>query len=86
MVMTLDHLTSLELHCTDEVLYAQYHKRTNALIQCIHDAPSLEKLAFADRAAVHIADIEKLHAAATKLKHMELMNVGIPVGEVDQKY
>lgn len=61
--------------CDENHTTTQRRDRTQALIQAIHNAPSLEKLVFANEAVVKIEDIESLHAAATRLKHLELISI-----------
>lgn len=46
------------------------------MIQAIHNAPLLTKLVLVE-AAIMIADLEDLHASATKLKNVEFLDVGI---------
>lgn len=66
-LLTFDHLTSLELSCDYAADTNQRSERTRALIKAINNTPPLEKLVYTN-AAVKIADMENLHAAATKLK------------------
>lgn len=73
-----DYLTSLEL----SFIYARIPStskrliRTQALVQAIHNAPSLETLKFND-AALKILDVESIHSKATMLKHLEVKLVDL---------
>lgn len=70
--LVFDHLNTLEISCVREEgdTTNRRHKRTQALIKVIHNAPSLKKLILR-YSAIQIADLERLHAAATKLKYLE---------------
>lgn len=75
-VVNFGHLTSLELHHKGHYSFRRKHEWTQELIKLIHNAPSLMKLVLV-RPEVKIADLENLHASATKLKHLEFTDVGM---------
>lgn len=75
---TFDHLTHLELVTftkDSDRTAPESLARTRALTRALRNALSLEKLVFSGYAAISITDIEALHAAATRHKHLELINL-----------
>lgn len=62
----------------------EIYERTQAFIQVIHSAPSLENLLLGC-AMIKIADVENLHARSTKLKHLGFMNVDIYTNDVENQ-
>lgn len=77
--LTFARLNSLELKVTDKKAYPNINERrqrTQALIKTIHNVPSLEKLILS-QAVVKVSDVERIHANATKLKHLGFDHVDI---------
>lgn len=58
----------------------QRQERTQTLIQAIHNAPLLERLVFR-YPILKIADMETLHAGATRLKNVEFLDPDIYAGK-----
>lgn len=84
--LTFEQLRSLEINCGATYIpnTTQRQERTQALIQTIHNAPLLERLVFR-YPILKIADMETLHAGATRLKNVEFLDPDIYAGNAENQ-